>query len=130
MTKLTRSRARCPHCYISIFSNYGTARDLVRFVRSGTLDAYPEWLKPDIHIYASSKQPWVVIPEGVRTEERFYDIKTLWSKEALDRWEKIQEKVKERAREREDREAIERMANKMDELTVEEEGNTSKKRTE
>ena len=41
------------------------AGDAMRFVRVGTLDE-PDRLPPDIHIYTSSKQPWVVIPPNHR----------------------------------------------------------------
>jgi hypothetical protein len=53
--------ARCPQCRIALWSNYAGAGDVVRFVRVGTLDK-PDRLPPDIHIFTSSKQPWVVLP--------------------------------------------------------------------
>ena len=56
--------ARCPDCHVALWSNYAGAGDLVNFVRVGTLDQ-PDRLPPDIHIYTASKQPWVVIPEGM-----------------------------------------------------------------
>lgn len=34
------------------------------FIKPGTLDD-TSWLKPDMHIWTSRRQPWVVIPEGV-----------------------------------------------------------------
>ena len=37
------------------------AGNAVRFIRVGTLDE-PDRLPPDIHIFTSSKQPWVVLP--------------------------------------------------------------------
>ncbi|TDJ74182.1 MAG: hypothetical protein E2O38_01640 [Proteobacteria bacterium] len=37
-------------------------------VKPGTLDD-TSCLKPDIHIWTGSKQPWVAIPEGVETHE-------------------------------------------------------------
>ena len=39
--------ARCPACRIALWSNYGGAGDIVRFVRVGTLDD-PDRLPPDI----------------------------------------------------------------------------------
>src|SRR5579859_692773 len=53
--------ARCPSCRIALWSNYAGAGDVLRFVRVGTLDE-PDRLPPDIHIYTSTKQPWVVRP--------------------------------------------------------------------
>ena len=55
--------ARCPRCHIAVWSHYAGAGDAVRFVRVGTLDE-PARLPPDIHIFTSTKQPWVVLPEG------------------------------------------------------------------
>jgi hypothetical protein len=53
---------RCPACRIAIWSHYGSGpvSDAVRFVRVGTLDE-PDRLPPDIHIFTTSKQPWVVL---------------------------------------------------------------------
>src|ERR1700739_1115946 len=47
---------RCPLCRIALWSNYGGAGDLVRFVRVGTLDE-PDRLPPHIPIFTQSKQP-------------------------------------------------------------------------
>ena len=52
--------ARCPKCRVAVWSNYAGAGDAVRFVRVGTLDE-PDRVPPDIHIFTSSKQPWVVL---------------------------------------------------------------------
>ena len=40
--------ARCPVCHVAVWSNYGGAGDIVRFVRVGTLDD-PDRFAPDIH---------------------------------------------------------------------------------
>jgi len=55
--------ARCPQCRIALWSNYAGAGSAIRFIRVGTLDE-PDHLPPDIHIYTSSKQPWVILPPG------------------------------------------------------------------
>jgi len=75
---------RCPTCRIALWSNYAGAGDAVRFVRVGTLDE-PDRLPPDIHIFTSTRQPWVVIPEGARAVDEFYDIKATWPAESLER---------------------------------------------
>ena len=54
---------RCPTCRIALWSHYAGAGTAVSFVRVGTLDN-PDLLPPDIHIFTSSKQPWVVLPPG------------------------------------------------------------------
>ena len=75
---------RCPDCRVAVWSNYGGAGDVVRFVRVGTLDE-PARLPPDIHIFTTTKQPWVVIPPGARAVDEFYDIAATWPKESLER---------------------------------------------
>ena len=76
--------ARCPVCRIAVWSNYGGGGDKVRFVRVGTLDE-PDRLPPDIHIFTTSKQPWVVLPPGVPAVEEYYDSKKYWPAESLER---------------------------------------------
>jgi hypothetical protein len=75
---------RCPACRVALWSNYPGAGDAVRFMRVGTLDN-PDAMPPDIHIYTTSKQPWVVLPEGARAVPEFYDIRKTWPKESLER---------------------------------------------
>jgi hypothetical protein len=76
--------ARCPSCKIAVWSNYGGAGDKVRFVRVGTLDN-PDQCPPDIHIFTSSKQPWVVIPPGARAVAEYYKTAEMWPEESLAR---------------------------------------------
>lgn len=75
---------RCPTCRVAVWSNYAGAGDAVRFVRVGTLDE-PARLPPDIHIFTSTRQPWVVIPPGARVAEEFYDIPSTWPSDSLER---------------------------------------------
>ena len=76
--------ARCPQCRIALWSNYAGAGDVVRFVRVGTLDK-PDRLPPDIHIFTSSKQPWVVLPRGTPAVKEYYDREKYWPKASLKR---------------------------------------------
>jgi hypothetical protein len=69
--------ARCPKCKIALWSNYAGAGPSMRFIRVGTLDE-PGRLPPDIHIFTSTKQPWVVLPAGVPAFAEFYNPKELW----------------------------------------------------
>jgi hypothetical protein len=66
---------RCPSCRIALWSFYSS--DKVKFVRVGTLDD-PDLLPPDVHIFTSTKQPWVVIPPRALAVEEFYDWKEVW----------------------------------------------------
>src|ERR1043166_8062666 len=65
---------RCPVSRVAVWSHYAGGGDAVRFVRVGTLEE-PGRLPPDVHIFTSTKQPWVVLPPGAkvyaeRSEER------------------------------------------------------------
>lgn len=75
---------RCPTCRVALWSNYAGSGDAVRFVRVGTLDD-PDALPPDIHIFTSSKQPWVVLPEGIPAVPEYYDRKIYWPAESQER---------------------------------------------
>jgi hypothetical protein len=76
--------SRCPVCRIAVWSNYGGAGDIVRFVRVGTLDD-PDRLPPDIHIFTSSKQPWVVLPPEAPAVAEYYDRAKYWPQASLER---------------------------------------------
>jgi hypothetical protein len=73
---------RCPDCQVAVFSEYG--RPQVRFVRGGTLDE-PGAIEPDVHIYTRSKVGWVTLPDSVPAFEAFYDTKSVWPAESLER---------------------------------------------
>jgi hypothetical protein len=77
--------SRCPKCRIAVYSNYGAAGDLTRFVRVGTLDT-PDAIVPDVHIYVASKVPWIILPPGARAFEAFYKPKEVWSEDARQRF--------------------------------------------
>lgn len=77
---------RCPECQIAVYSEYG--RPQVRFVRAGTLDD-PSWVVPDVHIFTRSKVPWVVIPDGASAFDVYYDRKTLWPADSLERLDAV-----------------------------------------
>ena len=77
--------ARCPKCKVALWSNYASAGPSMRFVRVGTLDD-PSRFPPDIHIFTSTKQPWLPLPAGVPAFPEFYNPKELWPAQALARW--------------------------------------------
>lgn len=78
--------ARCPKCRVAIWSNYymGGLKDRIRFIRVGSLDD-PNLMPPDVHIFTSSKQEWVVIPGEAPSAKGFYDPNTLWPADSLAR---------------------------------------------
>ncbi|MCW5774167.1 MAG: GFA family protein [Rhodospirillaceae bacterium] len=77
--------ARCPVCRVALWSHYPGAGDSVAFVRVGTLDD-PDSCPPDIHIFARSKQPWVIMPHGVPAVPEYYDRREYWPAASLERW--------------------------------------------
>lgn len=77
--------ARCRDCHVAVWSHYPGGGPKVAFVRIGTLDE-PARFPPDIHIYTSSKQPWVVIPERVRSVPEFYEVPATWPAASLERF--------------------------------------------
>jgi hypothetical protein len=54
---------RCPRCRVALWSHYAGAGDAIAFVRVGTLER-PARFPPDIHIYTSTRQPWLALADG------------------------------------------------------------------
>ena len=77
--------SRCPDCGVTVWSNYAGAGPKFNFVRAGTLDD-PSQVPPDIHIYTSTRQPWVVLPEGAPAVPEFYKPADVWTAEGLARF--------------------------------------------
>ena len=82
---------RCPHCRVALWSNYSGSGDKVRFMRVGTLDT-PAAMPPDIHIFTSSKQPWVVLPPGAKAVPEFYKPREIWPKDNQERFAAVRGK--------------------------------------
>ncbi|TAJ94516.1 MAG: GFA family protein [Gammaproteobacteria bacterium] len=76
--------ARCPRCWVAVWSHYAGAGPRVSFVRVGTLDD-PDKLPPDIHIFTSTKQPWVILPPETPAVPEYYDREVYWPRESLAR---------------------------------------------
>ena len=76
---------RCPDCKVALWSYYATAGEAMSFIRVGTL-ADPSACPPDIHIFTSTKQPWVQLPAGAKAYAEFYNARDVWPPEALARW--------------------------------------------
>ncbi|MGO9741448.1 MAG: GFA family protein [Roseiarcus sp.] len=85
--------ARCPTCKVAVWSNDPQAGPALRFVRVGTMDE-PAHCPPDIHIYTSTKLPWVVLPAGARAVPAFYDLDSVWSQKSLERRRALREKAR------------------------------------
>lgn len=76
---------RCPTCRVAVWSHYSNAGRKAAFIRVGTLD-HPHGVEPDIHIFTSTKRPWVVLPEGARSVAEFYNPRDIWPETSLKRW--------------------------------------------
>jgi hypothetical protein len=76
--------ARCPRCRVAAWSHYAGGGLRIAFVRVGTLDD-PDALPPDVHIFTSTKQPWVVLSPGTPALPEYYGRKQLWPAENLAR---------------------------------------------
>jgi hypothetical protein len=57
----------CPECGSWICAGPRPV-STVRNVRAGTLDD-TSWLRPTVHFWTRSKQPWIALPEGGRNFE-------------------------------------------------------------
>jgi len=91
--------ARCPQCRVALWSHYAFAGigDLVCFVRVGTLDE-PDRLRPDVHIYTASKQPWVALPPDVPAVAEYYRAAELWPAASLARRDALKHAASDRGR--------------------------------
>ncbi len=81
--------ARCSKCFVALWSHYGGAGDAVSFVRVGTLDD-PSAQPPDVHIFTSTKQPWVQLSAGIPVYREFYKPAEQWPKDSLNRYRALQ----------------------------------------
>jgi hypothetical protein len=79
---------RCPECHVALWSRYSGFGDAVSFVRVGTLDE-PQRFPPNVHIFTSTRQPWVRIPDEQPEFEAFYKLKEQWSDESRARLRKV-----------------------------------------
>ncbi|MDP3735871.1 MAG: GFA family protein [Hyphomonadaceae bacterium] len=75
---------RCSKCHVALWSHYSGAGPKFAFLRVGTLD-HPHDVNPDIHIFTSTKRPWVILPEGVPAVPEYYDREKYWPATSLAR---------------------------------------------
>jgi hypothetical protein len=73
----------------------GGIGDAVCFIRVGTLDE-PGRVPPDVHIYTSSKQPWVILPSDAVVVDEYYVTEEVWSEGSLERRKSLVDAVKKR----------------------------------
>lgn len=75
---------RCATCKVAVWSHYRIAGEGIAFVRVGTLD---EPLEPDVHIYTSTKVPWLPLDGTIPVFEGYYRPRETLSDEARRRWQ-------------------------------------------
>lgn len=76
--------ARCPRCHVALWSHYAGAGEAFAFVRVGTL-RQPDRLPPDIHIFTSTRLPWVLLPADTPAVAEYYDRNAYWPAQSLAR---------------------------------------------
>ncbi len=76
---------RCQKCHVALWSHYAGEGDTVSFVRVGTLDESHR-VPPDVHIYISTKQPWVILPSDKPVFSEYYNARELWPEDSLIRF--------------------------------------------
>jgi len=67
-TGLPTTRRFCSGCGSAIVSDVGATPDL-EWLKAGTLDD-ASWLRPQMHMWSSRAQPWVVLDEDIPAYER------------------------------------------------------------
>ena len=80
--------SRCPTCRVAVWSCYAGLGDVLRFIRVGTL-LEPSRLPPDIHIFTSTKQPWVLLSPDTPAVPEYYRLAEHWPAESLARREAL-----------------------------------------
>lgn len=76
---------RCPTCQVALWGHYAGAGPGIAFVRAGTLDQ-PNEVKPNVHIYVSTKQPWVVLPSDTPSSPEYFNPRELWPADVMNRF--------------------------------------------
>ncbi len=76
--------ARCPVCQVALWSHYLKLGAAISFLRVGTLDD-PDQVPPDLHIFASSKQPWLTLPSAAKSVPELYVRTHYWPADAYAR---------------------------------------------
>lgn len=79
---------RCADCGVAVFSNYLSREGKLRYIRVGTLSD-PAQCPPDVQIFTSSKQPWIVLNPDIPVFEEFYRFADIWPEASLARWQAL-----------------------------------------
>jgi hypothetical protein len=69
----------------TVWSSYSQAGPSIHFIRVGTLDDLSR-VRPDIHIYTFTKQPWVILLNDVPAVVEFCKAADYWPAESVARF--------------------------------------------
>lgn len=75
---------RCPDCQVALWSHYSGIGPNVAFLRAPTLDE-PDAVAPDMHIFTTSKQPWVSLSDDVPVMKEYYRRSEYWPAASVER---------------------------------------------
>ncbi len=75
---------RCADCWVALWNHYPGIGPKVAFLRAASLDD-PDAITPDIHIYTSSKQPWVTLSHDIPVVKEYYRRSEYWPAESVER---------------------------------------------
>ncbi len=84
---------KCPECLVTLWSHYAGMGEQMSFVRVGTLDN-PAALPPDVHIFTSTKQPWITLDDGAPVMAEYYKKADIWRPDAIKRFEELIKGIK------------------------------------
>lgn len=79
---------RCKKCKVALWSYYSGLGSDMAFLRVGTLD-YPELCPPDIHIFTSTKLPWISLNDGIPAVPGYYRRSDTWPEASLARYKTL-----------------------------------------
>ncbi|MFV8817006.1 GFA family protein [Haliea sp. E17] len=79
----------CPRCEVPLWSHFG-GREQIAFVRVATLEN-PALCPPDIHIFTTTRQPWVKLDDSVPVMDEFYRRSEFWPEAAYQRYQQALE---------------------------------------
>jgi len=78
--------AACPRCGVALRASYHGTGPRFSYVKMGTLDDTAS-VAPDMHIFTSTKQPWLALSGDVPVFEEFYRRSAVWRPEAYERFQ-------------------------------------------
>ncbi|KAF2651781.1 hypothetical protein K491DRAFT_719512 [Lophiostoma macrostomum CBS 122681] len=84
--------ARCPNCFVALYSHYPSTERWTTYVRAGTLaEGSRQKISPEVHVFAPNKVQWLDLSgekeRGVPLYDEFYQKEDVWREASLERWQ-------------------------------------------